>query len=68
MSQTRLDPTIWYSYLTQSDESNQSAEMFIRLANDKVSQCKCWVTLNGKSRPQAEIPIAEQNKSKGKSS
>lgn len=68
MSETHLDLTIWYSYLTQSDESNQSAEMFIRLANDKVSRCKCWVLLNGKSRPQAEIPIAELNRSKGESS
>lgn len=32
MSQTHLGLTIWYSYLTQSDESNHGAEMFIHLA------------------------------------
>lgn len=64
MSQTHLDLTIWYSYLTQSNESDQSAEMFIRLANDKVSWCKRRVPLNGKSRPQAEIPVAENKAGK----
>lgn len=68
MSQTHSELTIWYSYLTQSDESNQRAEMFIRLANDKVSRRKCWVPLNGQSRPQAEIPVAKHNRTKRESS
>lgn len=68
MSQTPLDLTIWYSYLTQSYESNQSAEMFIRLARNSTSQRKRWVPLDGKSRPEAASPADEYNRSKGESS
>lgn len=68
MSQTHFDLTIWYSYLTQSYESSQSAEMFIRLARNNAPQRKCWVPLDGKSRAEAASPADEYNRSKGESS